>query len=374
MNESGQTIALCMIVKNEHHVLRRCLASVRPLIDTWVIVDTGSTDGTQALIREIFADLPGDLYERPWVNFGHNRTESLQLARDKADYLLIIDADEELQIDPGFRLPRLTMEAYAFLMHTASIDYHRIHLIKTGLPWRYEGVMHEYVTCDRTHTQELMPGVKTIVHPEGARARDPLTYRKDALLLEEAMLKDPENARNMFYLAQSYRDAREPELAVERYRRRLAMPGWVEETWYTAYQIAAILEGKGEPWSAVEVAYLEAYAMRPTRAEPLYRVGMHYQAARQHAVALLFFAAAVQIPSPDDLLFVEREVYRFFLPLEYAVACYWTGRHTEAIAVTDRLLADTSLSEERVEHLRRNRQFSMDALAQSGVAIAQPSS
>ena len=89
-------------------------------------------------------------------------------------------------------------------------------------------------------------------------------------------------------------------------------------------------------------------------------------------MALLFFAAAVQIPFPDDLLFVEREVYRFFLPLEYAVACYWTGRHAEAIAVTDRLLADTSLSEDRVEHLRRNRQFSVDALAQSGVAIAQP--
>jgi len=50
MNRAGQTICLVMIVKNEAHVIRRCLESVRPLIDTWLIIDTGSTDGTQRLL------------------------------------------------------------------------------------------------------------------------------------------------------------------------------------------------------------------------------------------------------------------------------------------------------------------------------------
>ncbi|MGW8788902.1 glycosyltransferase, partial [Heyndrickxia sporothermodurans] len=47
MSVARKTICLSMIVKNEASVIRRCLDSVRPLIDTWVIIDTGSTDGTQ---------------------------------------------------------------------------------------------------------------------------------------------------------------------------------------------------------------------------------------------------------------------------------------------------------------------------------------
>ena len=66
MNETGQTVCLFMIVKDEVHVLRRCLESVRPHIDQWAIIDTGSTDGTQDLVREVYKDLPGVLVERPW--------------------------------------------------------------------------------------------------------------------------------------------------------------------------------------------------------------------------------------------------------------------------------------------------------------------
>ncbi len=73
-----QTIGLCMIVKNEVSVIERCLASVRPWLDFWLIVDTGSTDGTQAKILEVMADMPGELHERPWRNFGANRTEAIK--------------------------------------------------------------------------------------------------------------------------------------------------------------------------------------------------------------------------------------------------------------------------------------------------------
>ena len=77
-----------MIVKNEAHVIQRCIDSVRPIIDHWVIVDTGSTDGTEEVVRTALADLPGTFVKRPWVDFAFNRTEALTLARPHGHYSL----------------------------------------------------------------------------------------------------------------------------------------------------------------------------------------------------------------------------------------------------------------------------------------------
>src|ERR1700690_3071737 len=112
MKTTSQNICLNMIVKNEAPVIRRCLDSVRPLIGYWVIVDTGSTDGTQDIIREHLRNLPGELHERPWRDFAHNRSEALALAHGKSDYTLIIDADDTLVIPSNGALPALTADSY----------------------------------------------------------------------------------------------------------------------------------------------------------------------------------------------------------------------------------------------------------------------
>ena len=363
MNEFGQTVSLFMIVKNERHVLRRCLESVRPLIDHWTIVDTGSTDGTQELARECLHQLPGALVERPWKDFGHNRSESVALARGSADYLLTLDADEYLVPDPDFMWPHLQSDAYSFVVNSGAVLYTRIQLVRAQLPWRYEGVLHEYPTCDRIYSHESLGGIKTIRLLEGARSRDPLTYRRDADVLERALCQDPGNPRNMFYLAQSYRDAQEPELALDRYLQRSRMDGFPEEVWCSLYEAAKLMEAKGRDWPTVQHAYLQAYRYRPVRAEPLYRIGVAFCGQHNFDEAIRYLGHGMNLPEPTgEQLFVESDVYRFLLPLEYAVACYWLGRHSKAISVIDCLLEDESLSADRTALLLRNRQHSLRAL------------
>ena len=46
------TISLCMIVKNEEAVLRRCLDSLTDIADEIIIADTGSTDNTKNIALE----------------------------------------------------------------------------------------------------------------------------------------------------------------------------------------------------------------------------------------------------------------------------------------------------------------------------------
>ena len=145
MNEQGQTICLDMIVKNEAPVILRCLDSVRPIIDYWVIVDTGSTDGTQDIIRQHLKDIPGELIERPWLDFAHNRTEALERARGHGDYVFVIDADEVLEITGGFKMPHLTADSYNVEVHYGGYSYLRKQLVNNALPWCYKGVLHEYI-------------------------------------------------------------------------------------------------------------------------------------------------------------------------------------------------------------------------------------
>ena len=272
MNRYGQTVCLNMIVKDEAPVIARCLTSVRPLIDSWVIVDTGSTDGTQEIVRDVLADLPGELIERPWRDFGSNRTEALQQARGRADYVFVIDADEVLELDADFRLPRLTADVYIVTIALDRWTYPRRQLVRDALPWRYEGVLHEYIVCEQARSEAELKGIRTIPYQDGSRSRDPNTYRRDALCLEEALIDDPDNSRYVFYLAQSYRDARDPESALRHYQRRAEMPGWREETWYALYQIALVKEALEHPWPEVLEAYLEAFELVPDRAEPLFRI------------------------------------------------------------------------------------------------------
>src|SRR5271170_959863 len=126
MNGAGQIICLNMIVKNEASVIRRSIASARPIIDHWVIVDTGSTDGTQDIIRDHLRDLPGELHERPWRDFAFNRSEALELARRKSNYTLVIDADDTLEIAAGITIPALTADAYTIEINDATVVYRRL--------------------------------------------------------------------------------------------------------------------------------------------------------------------------------------------------------------------------------------------------------
>src|SRR4051794_13628652 len=100
------TIALCMIVKDEAGIIERCLASVRSLIDYVLIVDTGSSDGTQQVVRGWLdkTAMPGEVIDEPWRDFAYNRSFALAKLREHSgmDYSLMIDADQVIEFEPGF--------------------------------------------------------------------------------------------------------------------------------------------------------------------------------------------------------------------------------------------------------------------------------
>jgi glycosyltransferase involved in cell wall biosynthesis len=351
-------ICLSMIVKDETGVLARCLASVKPHIDTCVISDTGSTDGTQNLVRELMNDMPGELIERPWKDFAHNRNESLKIARTLADYVLVLDADDILVVEPNTAGPAdLAVDGYYLRIAFGENRYDRIAMVRTDLPWQWRGVVHEVLVCDAATKPKLLKGWTLRCLPGGARSSVPgEKFKRDIELLERSRREDPHETRTVFYLAQSYRDDGQTEKAIATYRERVKMGGWDQEVFCAKLQIARLLE-KLDRWPEALDAYLEAYDFRPTRAEPLCSIARHYRLANQFHSAALFAARAMALPRPKDVLFVEETVYTWRALDEYAVAVYWMNDYEAALAVNQRLLGSGDLPEDQHERVRKNADF-----------------
>ena len=348
-------ICLNMIVKNEAHVIRRSLDSVRPIIDTWCILDTGSTDGTQDIIREHFKDLPGQLHEAPWKGFGTSRTEAIELAKDMGDYLLFIDADDELVLPKGFKLPPLKGDAYYFSHRLGDVVFMRMDLVATRCPWRYVGVLHEHLESDVPRPGVVLQGPSVIERREGARSQDPQKYLRDVEVLEKALETDPDNARHVFYLAQSRRDAGQMDAAIATYRQRATMGGWVEEVFVSLLIVGQLLESLGRPQAEVVQAYLEAYQARPLRVESLVWLAMYFRKQGKYHLALLFAERGLKVARPGDTLFLEEDCYAWRCLDEFAVAASWAGRHRDALQACDRLLTEGFLPPAEVKRVKENR-------------------
>lgn len=385
------TICLNLIVKDEAKVMARCLASVKRHIHRWAIVDTGSTDGTQDVIRRELADIPGELVELPWKGFAGSRNDALDLARKSGcDYLLTLDADEVLVWPDGTDIAsKLTDDVYGIKFRLAGVGestWQRVLLARLSLPWRWVGDMHEHLEClGHEPVRTLITGAHVDSYTDGGRSRPrrysvfdylpPNTaivstrkYDRDAKVLEAMAAADPNDTRAVFYLAQSYTGARRVDKAIETFLKRSRMGGWQEEVFYSLFQVAGLMEARGDRWQDVAQAHLAAYAARPTRAEPLWALAVIYNDHDMPSVAELYARAACALPRPNDVLLVMESVYEWRAADELAAALGRLGKFDEALGILERIVALPNMSREERERALSNIDFIRELKAERAAA------
>lgn len=357
-----KTICLNMIVKNENPIILECLASVKPLIDHWVIVDTGSTDGTQTVIRDYLKEIPGELVERPWVHFAHNRNEALQLAKEKGDYLLFIDADEKLVFDDSFTLPPLSSDYYYAVVDTGGLEFMRITLASNRFQWNWTGVLHEIISSPDAKKYDLLKGVTNQAFPNrGNRSKDPEKYLKDAKLLEEELTKDPANTRNLLHLAQTYVNANLFEKGMKTYEKRAQLGGFEEEVYFCKLMVAKLQEHLKMASETVQKSYWQAHLYRPTRAESLYYSACHFIAEKNYAESYKMTQKAISISRPADTLLVEGWIYEWGALYAHIEACFHLDKIDEMGQMMRRMLQSKTLP----DHLRQETEQNLSILSKS---------
>lgn len=315
-------ITLCMIVKNETHIIRECLESVAPHIDYWVISDTGSTDGTQDLIKDFFEQkgIPGELHQDEWKNFGHNRTLALRHCDGKADYAWMIDADDAFEGE--FKLPEnIDADGFVLRMGRPEFSWWRTQIFKTSSGWEYKGVLHEYPACKREQPILVKLEGKYFLNARTLGARNvgitPIEkYSRDAEVLEKALLEEPTNTRYQFYLRQSYFDSQQWEKAIEAYLKRAHMGGWAEEVYYSLYRVAISRAMLDKPWPEIQASFLDAFNVRPIRAEPLYHIAQVLRQKYNQPLQHMFLQKQLQKYHYQKMIF-------YLLLMQFTITQYW---------------------------------------------------
>ena len=354
-------LSISQIVKNEAHVIERMLNSIKSIIDCAVFVDTGSTDGTQDVIKKWGEsnNIPCFVYERPFDNFENCRNYAMQMVKDKSDYAFWLDADETIEIDPKvFDKNKLDKDLYMFNTYIGAMKYTRNECWNTNKAFRWYGPVHEFIVCDEQGISSgLMEGLHVKVQMDGGswKGNIPEKYKSHAAILEEYINNKDRNARWVFYTAQSYHDSASiPDNKVENderlrrslkyYKERIGRSdGYEEERFYSQFRVGTITKALEEPWFKVHQEFLKAYAMDPLRAEPIKAIVDYYLNNGEWNMAYLYSKFGVvnfhgKNPYPTRLLFVDESLYAWRFLEVHAAACFYTNRKDEAASTFKELI------------------------------------
>jgi hypothetical protein len=198
----------------------------------------------------------------------------------------------------------------------------------------------------------------TVVHP-GA------TWEPGTLAPSSQIARPlhPEGARSRFYLAQSYRDAGEYDLAHQNYDRRVAMGGWIEEVYVAQCEKAKLAIRLQHPHQDIVAEHLKAWHIRPSRAEALWQLASYCRKNKRYAEGYLFAKVGKDVPLSTDTLFVQREVYEWRLLDELAICAYWIGQYEESAWAGKRLLEQGRYPPTEQARLETNLSFALAKLS-----------
>jgi glycosyltransferase involved in cell wall biosynthesis len=319
-------LVLILMIRNEEKILRRCLESVKGVVDAFCIMDTGSTDATCSIAEEFLKQNPGCLSKSVWKDFGHNRSRSFISAHEwvksqgwdlKNTYGLLLDAD--MQFVPGtLRNQNLDQIGYTVIQVAGTLEYPNARLVRMDFPWVCKGVTHEYWDGPTVFLSKDVCYIND--HNDGGCKSDKFT--RDLGLLMKGLDDDPRNVRYMFYIAQTFHSLEKWSDAIKWYTKRIEAGGWFEEVWFSMYMISKTLAGTGNPIEA-EMWVQKAYAYRPQRAEAIYHFAKYLRMKGENYKAMHYINLGKKIPLSTDALFIEHDVYKGLFDYEETLVRYY---------------------------------------------------
>lgn len=318
------TWSLCMIVRNEETVLKRCLESAGGLFDQIVIVDTGSTDRTKAIAGEFAAEV----YDFRWIDdFAAARNYSFSKA--KSAYIMWLDADDVL---PRGSYNRLLEEKKHFdsaadvimLSYQTAFDeqgnpvfqFERERIVRNDPRSLWVGAVHEAIV-PYGKIRHIDAPVQHRKIGEGDRNRNLRIYEK--MIAEGKTL----TGRHMYYYGRELLTHGRIDQAEKTFLAFLSGEnGWLEDRLDAARQLAFCRYRQGNDKGALQ-ALLSALELSAPRAELCCDLGRHFFDRGCYETAVFWYKTALSL-SPGEghrQGFRQTDCYGF-LPCIQLCLCY----------------------------------------------------
>jgi hypothetical protein len=354
-------LALNFICKNESHIIEKMLYSTKPIVDLIVATDTGSSDGTQDIIKKFGKDnnIPTYVFDRPFDNFENSRNHSMQKLIETSkllkwdldkSYGFWIDCDETLIIADSFDKEHLTEDIYMLDAYIDRVKHTKNTFFKLSKDFEWYGPVHEFIIpkYDKCRLGGVIDNLYVDCKLEGASWKGSISdkYRSHASILENYIDNDRTDPRWIFYTAQSYYDSASTESKSdndERLRRSMhyykerveRKDGFKEEIFFSQFRIGTIMKRLEEPWYLTHQELLKAYSLDPLRGESIKAIIDYYLQMGDWEKAYIYTKFGKsnfhgKNPYPNRVLFIDESLYGWKFIEVNAIASYYTGRMDEA--------------------------------------------
>jgi glycosyltransferase involved in cell wall biosynthesis len=371
------TMAFATMCKNEEHCIGTTLRCAGAHVDYVVVADNGSTDGTFDEVVKFFEEsgLPGTWHVDPWDGYAINKTKMLSYVKDKTEYLLHLDADDRVSDDFYFTNEDAGKDYYLMTMIRGTSSWKATVVYDNSLTWRFIGTAHTIVKAN--DKENLSQGDLTTrgycnCDGIGSRAFDPKKYWYDGERLTKQFLdclfEDPDGllTRSAFYAGQSYMDYGIDgcnEKALQWYRLFLRFKDtWIEEQYEAQMRLSRILmrmDDHEDRFDEIKNEMDKAIAIFNDRAEAYYFFGEYCCKLNMFDLAYIYLKKAqkcsLEAAEKKYVLFVNRNVYGPYINDWLSVACFWTNRTTEGMALINDILDNHSVTfKDNLSHYRTN--------------------
>ncbi len=339
MADPVPTICLALVVRDDGRILHRCLDSVRNLIDSWVIVDTGSAGNIREMAADKLDPLPGQFLSESWAGYAHHRNQAFKAAAARADWVLVMDADETLLTSDLKALKKLDRVLAAVEIRSRDHSVVQPRLIGGSIKGCYVGDPVERLIVpegqDPPPPSLLLDGWVIVHHADGCRARDLLRKQEGAQRLISSTIDSPNDQLLFCDIADLCFDLGDWRMAHRCYLQCADLHPGGDFGWYARYRAARALEMLSAPFDEVLGAYHQAFESCPLRAETLYRMAALSRRNGRLPEAFDLARMAVETPLTCRGFYFERPVYDYLARIEWARCFFDRGDRDAAQALFD---------------------------------------